>query len=204
MKRAANRPLKRVSPKRLQLHPIDEIAPPSVGRQWLGTGALIGVIAMIMTGCQSPRMTVSDVPIDEPVAITQATTQWTATPPSNWIPKPAGAFLLARFDIPIQTDRVDASVSMLSGGAGGLLGNVNRWRGQLGLAPLTTPPPTQSLLLNGVAYQLVVIRHTPHSMAVYMHQKGDNTWFFKVVGPSRHLTTAQRAMETYIKGGQWE
>ena len=161
---------------------------------------------MIMTGCQSPRITVSDVPIDAPIALTkpQTTASWKGTPPSNWIPKPAGAFLLARFDIPIQTDRMDASVSMLSGGAGGLLGNVNRWRGQLGLAPLTTPPPTESILLNGAAYQLVVIRHTPHSMAVYMYQKGDNTWFFKVVGPSRQLTTAQRAMETYIKGGQWE
>jgi len=167
------------------------------------------VALLCVGGCQSPRITVSDVPTDEQVAIPPAQSHLTfhATPPPNWVPKPTGAFLLARFDIPIQTDRVDASVSMLSGNggglAGGLLGNINRWRGQLGLPALATAPPLQTVSIHRIVYQLVVIRHTPQSMAVYMHTKGDHTWFFKVVGPSQHLAAAQTAMETYLKGGQW-
>ena len=170
------------------------------------SGCALMVAACLLAGCQSPRITVSDVPIDEPPILTQskANARWKGRPPSDWIPKPAGTFLLARYDIPIQTDRVDASVSVLSGSAGGVLGNVNRWRGQLGLPALTTAPPIQSRSLNGIRYRLVIIRHTPQSMAVYMHTKGDQTWFFKILGPSRHLATAQQAMEDYIKGGQWE
>jgi hypothetical protein len=59
--------------------------------------------------------------------------RWTL--PTGWTEAPGGQMRVASFRPPV-TGRVDASVVVLPGPAGGELANVNRWRGQIGLEPL--------------------------------------------------------------------
>lgn len=58
--------------------------------------------------------------------------RWTA--PKAWKEKAASSMRVASFDVP---GSLDGSIVALAGDGGGLLANLNRWRGQIGLAPLS-------------------------------------------------------------------
>lgn len=55
--------------------------------------------------------------------------------PNGWTESRPGGMRFATLK-PSATGKVDVSVIMLPGPAGGELGNVNRWRGQIGLPPV--------------------------------------------------------------------
>ena len=57
--------------------------------------------------------------------------------PTLWIPNEGSSMRLASFEIPYSTGSGDLSIMELGGDGGGLEANVNRWRGQIGLDPLT-------------------------------------------------------------------
>ena len=57
--------------------------------------------------------------------------------PALWIPNEGSSMRLASFEIPYSTGSGDLSIMELGGDGGGLEANVNRWRGQIGLDPLT-------------------------------------------------------------------
>ena len=57
--------------------------------------------------------------------------------PTSWIPNEGSSMRLASFEIPYSTGSGDLSIMELGGDGGGLEANVNRWRGQIGLDPLT-------------------------------------------------------------------
>ena len=56
--------------------------------------------------------------------------------PDTWIPSQGSSMRIASFDVPFSTGMGDLSVMELGGDGGGLVANVNRWRGQIGLEPL--------------------------------------------------------------------
>jgi len=57
--------------------------------------------------------------------------------PSNWIFSKGSSMRIGSFDVPYLDGKGDLSVIKLGGSAGGLAPNINRWRGQLNLAPHT-------------------------------------------------------------------
>src|ERR1051326_3251652 len=58
--------------------------------------------------------------------------------PSGWREVDGGQFLVAKFVIPGATNsHAIVNVSMAAGNGGGLAGNVNRWRKQVGLSELS-------------------------------------------------------------------
>ena len=73
--------------------------------------------------------------------------------PSSWKEVPGGQFLVAKFVITGDANAQAAvNVSMSRGDGGGLLANINRWRTQLGLAPVAEADlakETQTLDLPG-------------------------------------------------------
>lgn len=58
---------------------------------------------------------------------------WTA--PEGWKAAPPSSMRLASFEVPVEGGAGDLSVVRLGGDAGGFVANINRWRGQIGLAP---------------------------------------------------------------------
>jgi len=62
-----------------------------------------------------------------------ASLRWTL--PAGWTESAGGSMRFATFTPPVP-GKIDASVVVLPGPAGGELANVNRWRGQIGLAPI--------------------------------------------------------------------
>ena len=57
--------------------------------------------------------------------------------PKNWIPSNGHSMRLASFDVPFSNGVGDLSIVSLSGISGGLLANVNRWRAQINLEPIS-------------------------------------------------------------------
>lgn len=57
--------------------------------------------------------------------------------PKNWIPSNGHSMRLASFDVPFSNGVGDLSIVSLSGISGGLLANVNRWRAQIKLEPIS-------------------------------------------------------------------
>ena len=55
--------------------------------------------------------------------------------PNSWIPSSGSSMRLVSFDVPYKGGMGDFSLIILSGDGGGIVPNINRWRGQLGLEP---------------------------------------------------------------------
>jgi hypothetical protein len=84
---------------------------------------------------------------------------WTA--PAGWQRGKEAAFSYATFLIGSGKQRLQVTLTPVSGsGAGAILDNVNRWRGQLGLAPLgpdQLSDVTKNVIVSGVTATIVDI-----------------------------------------------
>jgi hypothetical protein len=87
----------------------------------------------------------------------------------------------------------DISVIPLQGDSGTELGNVNRWRGQMGLAPVEEGQLAslgQTVTINGRAGTLYDFTGTPpgksaeERMLIARSTEGDTAWFYKITGDS--------------------
>src|SRR5688500_16517882 len=88
--------------------------------------------------CREEEITAYRIPkgTDAPAVPAQREVSWTV--PEGWTEQPASGMRLGSFAVPgREGPAADMSVVALSGPAGGDLANINRWRGQIGLAPLS-------------------------------------------------------------------
>jgi hypothetical protein len=78
-----------------------------------------------------------------PPAPATGSSQWKL--PTGWKELAPGTFQKARFlAVESGAAKAEATISILAGTGGGDLANVNRWRGQVGLAPITEAELTQT------------------------------------------------------------
>jgi hypothetical protein len=102
----------------------------------------------------------------------------------------------ATFTAPVP-GKLDASVVVLPGPAGGELANVNRWRGQIGLPPLDEAGLAAARkVLKARAGPLKVYDFTsdgkPGSRLVAaLAEAGGNTWFVKMTGDADAVGAAR-------------
>jgi hypothetical protein len=141
----------------------------------------------------APESAVADAPGAAGVAVEAPAgeTRWQA--PASWEELPATQFLLAKYRVAGEGDaRAEVTVSMLAGSAGGLLPNVNRWRGQLNLGPVDEAglaPLLQPVKAGGREAQLIELEGTdlksgtPARMLTVVVTLPAETWFFKMTGP---------------------
>ena len=128
--------------------------------------------------------------------------RWTL--PKGWTEKEAGGMRYATLRPP--AERVDVSVVVFPGTAGGELANVNRWRGQLGL-----PPIDETALV--AARETVRTRAGPfaiHDLSSEGEKKsrliaalgviGGNTWFLKMVGDARAVGASHADFLRLVEG----
>lgn len=112
--------------------------------------------------------------------------------PANWQASPPGDVLLAKFAASGGGGaRTEITVSSFPGSVGGVLGNVNRWRGQLSLTPLAPADlakAVETIDLPAGQATLVDITGTdpstqkPARMVAAIVPRGGATWFYKMLG----------------------
>jgi hypothetical protein len=129
---------------------------------------------------------------------------WQAPP--QWAPKPASAMRKASYNVPGEGGESDLSVTAFPGDVGGELMNVNRWRGQVGLAPIRPEELEASvrrLEANGLRFTIVELEPGagPGAKAMLgaMVPYGGSTWFFKLMGPGPSVASAKPAFIEFLR-----
>ncbi len=133
--------------------------------------------------------------------------------PANWTSKKPGMMVLKSFDVAHDGKAATVAISVFPGDVGGTFGNVNRWRGQMGLPPITEadlPKSTSTLEvaggqkgtmvdLNGTdsktgkAARLVAVA-VPHA---------DSTWFYKLLGDDAVVAHEKDAFLKFVQTVQY-
>lgn len=173
--------------------------------------AVLLVCTSFLAGCKQREIHVYTAPKDAPVAV-QGESQTTQLPqwkvPSHWIPQPSTPFRLASFTIPSGSQSADLSISFLNGQAGGLLANINRWRGQIQLMPITQdmlPQHTATLAFPNGKAQIVDMTsadgQTRMLVAIWEHPEG--AWFFKLMGPTAVIASEEKVFSTFLESVVW-
>jgi len=130
--------------------------------------------------------------------------------PAGWQEVPGGQFLIAKFTIAGDSGAAAAvNVSGSPGEGGGLVGNVNRWRGQLGLAPLSEPEVNKSVAsidVQGGKASLVDLSGTdsrtgqPIRLVGVMVPQPGQTWFYKLMGDAKVVESQKDAFTQFVQG----
>ena len=116
--------------------------------------------------------------------------------PASWKEKPAGSMRLGSYSIAGKDGEADMSIVMLAGGAGGILPNIERWRGQIGLEPLGTEKAlaAASTKVKTRAGEVLVVDFTGAGnkrLLAGILPHGEESWFFKMRGPAPTVGAAK-------------
>jgi hypothetical protein len=92
-----------------------------------------------------------------------------------------------------------------AGSSGELLENINRWRGQVGLGPVSKPDeqPVERMEMGGRPAAYFDFsgpgRGTPTRMLLVMVADGKQVWFFKMIGPEKTVGGEKGNFEGWVK-----
>ena len=136
---------------------------------------------------------------------------WTV--PAGWQSVTPSQFLLAQFMIQTNGAQAGVNVSQLAGEGGGLLANVNRWRRQLGLPPVSQEEDfskmVDSLTVPGGQAQVVDFNGTDvktgqaaRLVGVVLPQNGQ-TWFYKLMGDPGVVAAQKDAFLKFIQSARY-
>ena len=129
---------------------------------------------------------------------------WSA--PSQWKQGPMSAMRKGSYLVPGNGgEDGDLSITAFPGDVGGELANVNRWRGQVQLAPIAEadlPGQVQRSKHDGLQFTVVDVTGTepnPHRILGAMVPYGGATWFFKLSGPDAVVGQAKPAFLKFLQ-----
>ena len=170
----------------------------------LGIKTFLVVTLLTLCGCEPTETTVYSVPKETPSTSTTThgpsplpgntgahasqTPHWKK--PEHWAAGRPSAMRKGSYAVNQADQSIDISITTFPGNVGGLLPNINRWRGQVGLSPIdesalanhTTPLKTAFL-----DFQIIDAEGTaplegttyPQRIITAITLKDGNSWFFK-------------------------
>lgn len=130
---------------------------------------------------------------------------WTA--PAGWTSKPATAMRKATLLVPTAGGAaIELAVTAFPGDVGGELANVNRWRNQLGLAPLAPADLAGAVTrqsANGLNFAIVDFANgattNPQRTLGAIVPFNGATWFFKLAGPDASVAAQKSAFLAFLQ-----
>ena len=123
--------------------------------------------------------------------------------PSQWKELPAGQMQVAKFSVPERGEsRAEVFVSVFPNDTGGLLGNVNRWRRQIGLAEVgegelsgmvsTLDPANPKAML-------VDMTNSSKRLIGAIVPRADSYWFYKMLGDAAAVAPEKDSFVSFAK-----
>lgn len=135
--------------------------------------------------------------------------------PDNWrrVDNP-NRFRVATFHAgdSAEDEPVKVAVSSLRGEGGGLLPNLNRWRRQIGLAPVNSPESVESAVafegerMRGMMFDMTGAAPAdgpPRGMIVAVVRTPDRTWYVKMSGAAARIAPHRDEMFAFAKSFRW-
>ena len=180
---------------------------------------VILALCVIASGCRDKQITRYQIPkeddapapafADESKPVNQPTGTLTWTLPQGWESKPASGMRVATFVVQgVSTDALDISVVSFPGDGGDDLANVNRWRGQVGLNPLTQDQLSSALLpiqsaagtlqLTDSAGSATGGKPAKRMLAAWL-RLGGKAWFFKLLGEPAAVNDQKNNFVSFLK-----
>jgi hypothetical protein len=138
------------------------------------------------------------------------TPQWDV--PTGWQQQPPGQMVIGRFSIGAQEAKAEVTVSAFPGDTGGLVANVNRWRGQVGLDAVDAAEAekqTESLDSPAGKATLVDVTGTdrktgqPARLIGVIVPRGGKTWFFKMLGQPELVGREKAALLKFMQSTKY-
>jgi len=129
---------------------------------------------------------------------------WTA--PTRWRVKPPTPMRKGSFAVPgLSGGEADFSITAFPGDVGGELANVNRWRGQVHMAPLAEADlasAVQRVEANGLQFGVVDLAEAKPNgqriLGAFVAHDGA-TWFFKLIGPDAVVAAAKPEFLAFLQ-----
>ena len=124
--------------------------------------------------------------------------------PSGWQEKQAGRMALASFDVVVGDATAECVVSKFPGDVGGLVANINRWRGQIGLPSLDDAAAIASAetftTSFGKIYYLKLDNASAQKAMLTAILPGDNfVVFVKMMPPSNLVAQLEASFVSFTK-----
>lgn len=99
---------------------------------------------------------------------------------------------------------LEVAISVFPGDVGGLLGNINRWRGQVGLGPITQDEIAANVTpfeVAGFAGNTMRLKGEAQHMlgAAIKEVKAERTWFIKLTGTPAAIDAQEAAFVAFAK-----
>lgn len=127
------------------------------------------------------------------------------TTPAGWKELPAGGMRVAAFQVTEGPSKAEVTIIPLAGSSGSPLDNVNRWRGQVGLPPVTAEALASEMkpvtISGGPGYYVDIAGAGSPSqriLAVIVRREGQ-TWFVKMMGSSDLVLKQKAAFEAFVR-----
>jgi hypothetical protein len=130
--------------------------------------------------------------------------KWTV--PQGWVQEPPRQMRVASFKTSLAPDAAQVIVSRFGAGAfGGMLDNINRWRGMVNLPPIddVKKQPGEKTKIGGAdadAYEFV---NDGQRLVVILIPRGEMTWFIRFVGTDKETTTQKPSFDAFLRSIQW-
>jgi hypothetical protein len=174
-------------------------------------------MALSLVSCNNDKIEVYKIPKEGINVAMQSGSAGLAPPPGNpaqwskpesWKEQPLSEMRLGSFKVEgPNADSADVSVIAFPGEAGGLISNINRWRGQLQLSPLSEeqlPEVIQKTEVDNVPTDLVDFQTPenapkPSRILGAVLQAGDRTWFVKMTGPPQLIESQRQIFLDFVK-----
>src|SRR3984885_5965207 len=179
---------------------------------------LVFAIPLVLVSCDNDKVEVYKIPKEGINVAMQSgpaglvppplgsPAQWTK--PESWKEQPLSEMRLGSFKIEgPNADTADVSVIAFPGEAGGLISNINRWRGQLQLEPLNEDQLAQSTQRTEVDsaptylvdFQTAENAPKPSRILGAVLQTADRSWFVKMTGPPELIESQRQIFLDFVK-----
>jgi len=167
-------------------------------------------VFVALAACRKEPIEVRVVPKEDAPAAELASpgrprgVRWTA--PAGWKEIAGSGMRVASFEPPKTAGNAEVTVVALPGDVGGELANVNRWRGQLALAPIAEadlPAARTSVrtrLGSLFVYDFTGSGEKKTRLVAGMIQVSGTMWFFKLMGDENAVAAAKPAFLKLLEG----
>ena len=161
----------------------------------------------VLAAATAPATSGTDATMANTAVATATGAGLTWTAPAHWVAKPASAMRKATFTLTGHDGTTaDLAITAFPGDVGGELANLNRWRGQLSLPPITDAEVVSAI----TRYQYNSLRiavvdfagpgaNPPTRMLGAIVPVGSATWFFKLTGPDALVAAEKPAFLAFLQ-----
>lgn len=153
----------------------------------------VGEIALPAPAAAAPAP-MDSVPVQ---AESGASLLWTA--PADWQNAPGNAMRRGSY---AAGGGAEVAITAFPGDVGGVLANVNRWRGQAGLSPVDEAGLAQSTAAvdsNGLHFVVLDASDGASPIVAALVPWNGGTWFFKLTGPSDAVARAKPSFMAFLR-----